>query len=212
MVRPIARWGRKQNGYTPVLDVQSRDGAGTKWPWKSLKNVDGKMFHFRLEKWWAADTSSTILVPGYKFNHFRGTGSVKKMATVYPGISINMKVYGTFLMLNIILYGVGSRKNLGDKMSLSGLDTTSTVEAINTSLARKWRLLKAYGITMEVYCTFKFLNIIFVGGRKFKVGGKMCHFAETGNEGGTSCLLGYPNSHIPIHRFRCCCSIQEYHG
>jgi hypothetical protein len=35
---PIARVERKQNGGIPVWDVQSRDGAGTKWRWQSVEN------------------------------------------------------------------------------------------------------------------------------------------------------------------------------
>jgi hypothetical protein len=31
LLRPIARWGRKQNCDIPVLDVKSHDGWGTEW-------------------------------------------------------------------------------------------------------------------------------------------------------------------------------------
>jgi hypothetical protein len=62
----------------------------------NLKNLHGKICHFTdYRKYRAADTYSTILVPGYKFNNFsriwvKAVG--QKLAILYPGISMTMEV------------------------------------------------------------------------------------------------------------------------
>jgi hypothetical protein len=79
----------------------------------------------RLEHYRAPETSSTILIPGYKLNNFsrnRFSGIGNKMDILYPGISITVEVCNIMLKLSfsppISRYNVQWREGGGNKMAI----------------------------------------------------------------------------------------------
>jgi hypothetical protein len=87
----------------------------------------------RFGHWRAPDTSSTILVPGYKFNLFRAIGN--KMEILYPDISITKEVYCIFNIL----------KNLVAKSSNRIMGAEENGECLNSMSNRMKKMATGVG-------------------------------------------------------------------